>query len=286
MSSNNDAIPLSPPHGTDELMMDPMEPCLSSQNYDEIFTKLTWFVDDTNIYNVIVHNTSDGKLTTKPVNGAIFILNPKTGHLFLKVIHPSVWACRKRVEKFIPFIASEEVASLLRPLPVVNQPNQIIVTREGLSGILEVYMLDFPNTVVRVSELEFPFQAFLKIETFGDVVLKATESEMVLFNIYDDWLESMSPFTAFSRLILILRAVDVDKDKVKMLLKPDKSVVTKAHHVWPSLSDDQWMKVEVALRDVIVTDYAEKKNVKASDLTVSEIRDIILGADITPSSLV
>merc|ERR1719506_1074265 len=30
-------------------------------------------------------------LTTKPVNGAIFIFNPRTGQLFLKIIHTSVW---------------------------------------------------------------------------------------------------------------------------------------------------------------------------------------------------
>ncbi|XP_060169366.1 pre-mRNA-processing-splicing factor 8A-like [Lycium barbarum] len=69
-----------------------------------------------------------------------------------------------------------------------------------------------------------------------------------------------------------------------MLLKPDKSVVTEPRHIWPSLTDDQWMKVEVALRDLILSDYAKKNSVNTSALTQSEIRDIILGADITPPS--
>ncbi|TYH16625.1 hypothetical protein ES288_A05G130800v1 [Gossypium darwinii] len=83
---------------------------------------------------------------------------------------------------------------------------------------------------------------------------------MVLFNIYDDWLKSISSYTAFSRLILILRALHVNNEKAKMLLKPDKTIVTEPHHIWPSLTDDQWMKVEVALRDIILSDYAKKNN--------------------------
>ena len=34
------------------------------------------------------------------------------------------------------------------------------------------------------SELQLPFQACLKVEKFGDLILKATEPQMVLFNIY------------------------------------------------------------------------------------------------------
>ena len=42
--------------------------------------------------------------------------------------------------------------------------------------------------------------------------------------------------------------------------------------------------MEVALRDLILSDYAKKNNVNTSALTQSEIRDIILGAEITPPS--
>lgn len=37
---------------------------------------------------------------------------------------------------------------------------------------------------------------------------------MVLFNLYDDWLRTVSSYTAFSRLILILRALHVNPEKV------------------------------------------------------------------------
>ncbi len=83
----------------------------------------------------------------------------------------------------------------------------------------------------------------MKIEKFGDLILKATEPQMLLFNLYDDWLRTVSAYTAFSRLILILRALHVNIDKARMVLKPDKSVVTEPHHIWPTLTDEQWVKV-------------------------------------------
>ncbi|KAF6160137.1 hypothetical protein GIB67_016573, partial [Kingdonia uniflora] len=65
---------------------EPVKPYLSSQNYGEIFSnQIIWFVDDTNFYRVTIHKTFDGNLTTKPISGAIFIFNPRTGQMFLKV---------------------------------------------------------------------------------------------------------------------------------------------------------------------------------------------------------
>lgn len=46
--------------------------------------------------------TFEGNLTTKPINGAIFIFNPRTGQLFLKIIHTSVWAGQKRLGQVRP----------------------------------------------------------------------------------------------------------------------------------------------------------------------------------------
>jgi hypothetical protein len=76
--------------------------------------------------------------------------------------------------------------------------------------------LDFPNIVIKGSELQLPFQSCLKIEKFGDLILRATEPQMVLFNIYDDWLKTISSYTAFSRLILILRSLHVNPDRTKV----------------------------------------------------------------------
>ena len=94
---------------------------------------------------------------------------------------------------------------IFRSLPVEEQPKQIIVTRKGMLDPLEVHLLDFPNIVIKGSELQLPFQACLKVEKLGDLILKATEPQMCLYNLYDDWLKEISSFTAFSRMVLILR---------------------------------------------------------------------------------
>ena len=264
---------------------EPTEPYLTPQNYGELFSKqIIWFVDDTNVYRVTIHKTFEGNLTTKPINGAIFIFNPRTGQLFLKIIHTSVWAGQKRLGQLAKWKTAEEVAALIRSCPVEEQPKQIIVTRKGMLDPLEVHMLDFPNIVIKGSELQLPFQACLKIEKFGDLILKATEPRMVLFNLYDDWLNTISSYTAFSRLILILRALHVNQEKTRTILKPDKTTVTEPHHIWPTLTDEEWIKVEVTLKDLILADFGKKNNVNVASLTQSEIRDIILGMEIAPPS--
>ena len=259
---------------------------LNSQNYSELFSnQVQLFIDDTNVYRVTIHKTFEGNLTTKPINGAIFIFNPRTGQLFLKIIHTSVWAGQKRLGQLAKWKTAEEVAALIRSLPVEEQPKQLIVTRKGLLDPLEVQLVDFPNISIRASELQLPFQAAMKVEKLGDMILRATEPQMVLFNLYDEWLKSISSYTAFSRLILILRALHVNPDKTKLILRPDKSIITLDHHIWPSLSDEDWIKVETQLRDLILNDYGKKNNVNVSSLTSSEVRDIILGMEISAPSM-
>ena len=266
---------------------EPTEPYLNSQNYAELFSNQTvWFVDDTNVYRVSIHKTLEGNMTTKPVNGAILTFNPRSGQLFLKIIHTSVWSGQKRLSQLAKWKTAEEVAALIRSLPVEEQPKQIIVTRKGMLDPLEVHLLDFPNIVIKGSELSLPFQALLRVEKFGDMILRATEPEMVLFNLYDDWLTGISSYTAFSRLILLLRALHVNQDRAKVILRPDlKSSVTQPNHIWPTFTDEQWISVENQLKDLILIDYGKRNNVSIGALTQSEIRDIILGMEIAPISV-
>ena len=131
---------------------------------------MIWFIDDTNVYRVTIHKTFEGNLTyparthrtcdpprasqavtdlsaalrccacrTKPINGAIFIFNPRTGQLFLKIIHTSVWAGQKRLGQLAKWKTAEEVCALIRALPTEEQPKQLIVTRKGLLDPLEVH---------------------------------------------------------------------------------------------------------------------------------------------------
>lgn len=61
---------------------------------------------------------------------------------------------------------AEEVAALIRSLPVEEQPRQIIVTRKAMLDPLEVHLLDFPNIVIKGSELMLPFQAIMRVSLF------------------------------------------------------------------------------------------------------------------------
>lgn len=65
--------------------------------------------------------------------------------------------------------------------------------------------------------------------------------------------------------------------KRRCCLSMDETVVTGPHHIWPSLSEVQWLMVEVTLKGFLISDYAEKNNVNEFRLTQSEMRDIILG---------
>ncbi len=71
-----------------------------------------------------------------PTDGAIFIFNPRSGQLFLKIIHTSVWAGQKRLGQLAKWKTAEEVAALVRSLPVEEQPKQVIVTRKGMLGMI------------------------------------------------------------------------------------------------------------------------------------------------------
>ena len=194
---------------------EPTEPYLSSQNYGELFSNQTiWFVDDTNVYRVTIHKTFEGNLTTKPINGAIFIFNPRTGQLFLKIIHTSVWAGQKRLGQLAKWKTAEEVAAWSARLPVEEQPKQSHCAR-ARACLTRSKCICWTS---RTSSSPAPScscrsRPALKIEKFGDLILKATEPQMVLFNLYDDWLKTISSYTAFSRLILILRALHVNVDK-------------------------------------------------------------------------
>ena len=178
---------------------EPTEPHLSTQNYSELFSQqIVWFVDDSQTYRTTCHKTTNGNLTTKPINGALFIFNPRTGQMYMKILHTSVWAGQKRLRQLSMWKAAEEVGALIRSMPLEEQPKQIIVMRKGLMEAMgvwiqsfpcahtythtspsQVQLLEFPNIVIKGSELALPFQSCMQIELLGDLILKATEPQMV-----------------------------------------------------------------------------------------------------------
>ena len=264
---------------------EPTEPMLSSQNYQELFSNQTvWIVDDTLVYRVTMHQTFEGNVASKPMNGFISIVNPRTGQLYMKVIHASVWAGQKRISQLSKWKTAEEVSALLHSTPVEDQPRQIILTRKNLMDAMQGQLVDFPNTVLKNSELQLPIDALGKVEKLSDHVLKATGPSNDLFNLYDDWLETISSYTAFSRLILILRALKVNPVQAAAILRPTATTVTQPHHIWPTFTAEEWVDVEHNLTDLILAHYSKENNVSVASLTQSEIRDIILGMPIAAPS--
>lgn len=219
-------------------------------------------------------------MATKPSNGAIIVVNPRNGYLYLKVIHASVWCAQKRISQLAKWKSCEEVSNLIRALPYAEQPKKLIVTRKGLLDPMEIHLIDYPNIVITGTDIDIPFQALLKLEKFGQIILKATESILIVFNIFDDWLESVSSYTAFSRFILIIRSLHLNFNKASMIVHPDRSVRMNKSFLWPSLSDRQWIVCEQALKDLIISDYCIKNNVSCSDISPSDVRDIIIGAEL------
>lgn len=259
---------------------EPAVPYLNSTNIAELFSEQgSWIIDDSNVYRVLIHKTLEGNLSTKPVNGVLFTFVPKSGMLYMKIIHSSVWAGQKRLGQLAKWKTAEEVTALVRTLPVEEQPKQLVVMRKGLLDPLELHLIDFPNMIIKGSELQVPFQSLLKLEMIGDKVVKATEPELCLISLYDDWLESYTSFTCFSRLVLLLRALHVSPEKTKMAFAvvPERSKPN--HFIWPKLQPDEWPRVEVELKNIVLSDFAKKTNVSVNSLTQSEIRDIILGLE-------
>lgn len=48
-----------------------------------------------------------------------------------------------------------------------------------------------------------------------------------------------------------MRGMHINPDKTKVILKPDRTTITEPHHIWPTLSDEEWIKVELALKDMV-----------------------------------
>ena len=85
-----------------------------------------------------IHKTFEGNLTTKPINGAIFVFNPRTGQLFLKIVHTSVWAGQKRLGQLAKWKTAEEARSprfeVLRCLHFVNTTRLHVLMKWVVSG--------------------------------------------------------------------------------------------------------------------------------------------------------
>ncbi|PNX59917.1 pre-mRNA-processing-splicing factor 8-like protein, partial [Trifolium pratense] len=73
----------------------------------------------------------------------------RTAVAFLRVEDEHIKMTQKRLGQLAKWKTAEEVAALVRSLPVEEQPKQVIVTCKGMLDPLEVHLLVFPNTVIK-----------------------------------------------------------------------------------------------------------------------------------------
>ena len=131
---------------------------MSSQNYGELFTnRIIWFVDDTNVYRVTIHKTFS-EFDNQAHQRRHFYFQSAHGAALLKIIHTSVWAGQKRLGQLAKWKTAEglrrsSVACCGRATEADNRDT------EGHAGPTQVHLLDFPNIVIKGSELQLPFQA-------------------------------------------------------------------------------------------------------------------------------
>lgn len=258
------------------------QPHLTASNYLDIVNGKNFLVDDTSVYRVTLHKTKNGNMASKPVNGALFTLNPQTGRMHMQVIHAqTAWAGQKKLSAVSKWKAAEEEAALLRTVPDSEKPEQIIITTRGLRDPMEVNMLEFSGLTVRNSDLKLPFSALLSLAQFKNIVTQASEPSTHQFDLYDDWLDLSQPSTAFSRLMLLLRGLLVNPEGASAILSRQRHTNhlrdPSRIYTWPSLSRDDWIDVENEMSELVIEEYGKTNGVNTKLLTQSEIRDIILG---------
>lgn len=264
---------------------EPTEQLLSSDNYMTLFSdQTTWFVDDTNVYKVIVQKTVEGNTKTRPINGCLLLFDARTGKLHAHIVHAKTWANQHRLAQLSKWKSAEFVTSILKGLNKEEQPKELIVIRKGLNDPLSQYLIDFPNIVIRGTELELPLNEIIRNEKISNAIYSATENCTQVYNLYDDWGERGSPYQCFLRLILILRGMHVRVDQTNNILRPNAKVKVAPNHLWPTLTDQEWTDVETQLTNMIIGDFCKKNNVSADNLTQNDISNIMLGAKIEPPS--
>lgn len=185
----------------------------------------TWLVDYSSLHRVGLSATDEGNLTTQPLNGVVCLFDPRQGTLRLKVVHKRVWSFKQRSDrKGARAQAATTVAHSMRPVPDGHRPQQIVThAAKGRSVDPFEHVLDeFPHTSINYcSQMPFLFEALLRLDAVATYVHDATEHQLLVLNLYAglDVERSSSPFTAFSRLMMILSALHIDAEQTKHILR-------------------------------------------------------------------
>jgi pre-mRNA-processing factor 8 len=258
---------------------DPNEPFISLENFvNNINKKGIWLLDDSFFYRVSIQQSQEGNITIKPINGVLFVFLPEDGKIFFRIIHKNYWKGQKRLSQLAKWKVAEEIVKLIKYISFGLKPSEIIVLKKSTINSLIIHMIDFPNIIIKGSLIKIPFQSLIKLNKIKKLVDDSLLNNLLIFNLYDDWLESISSFTAFSRLILILKAIKINFKEVKTIFNQFKtSSMENSNRIWPNIRDEKWVKLEITLKDIIIDNYCYRKKFNPKHLSQQDVRLIILG---------
>lgn len=249
---------------------------VTSKNLEEIFKKKNiWIVEDKCFYRVAIHQTSDENMVSKPLNGCLMIFIPQKGNLILKIVDSHFWKQQKRLSQIAKWKAAEEILNLIHTLPFSHRPDEIITTRKTLLDPIRVQLIDYPEILIKNTEIKISLHCLLRIKKFRKIITESFSCANLIFNLYDNWLAKISAYTSFSRLILILRGIEVDFFKVReIFMNSFDSIISD--FFWPTFDENKWIKVEIKLKNLILEIFSKKNFFLNKNFSQNEIREIIL----------
>jgi pre-mRNA-processing factor 8 len=253
---------------------------LNSENFSDIFYyKNTWLIDDSCLYRVSIHRTIEGNLISKPTNGVILIFKPHSGIIFIKIFTNYFWKGKKKLNQFAKWKAAEEISKLINNTPSKYHPKLIISMRKNIIDPLSIHLIQFPDIVIKGSEIKIPFFSLLQIEKIANKIKNSNLCEILIYTLYDDWLDIISPFTCFSRIILILKSIEIDFQKFSTIFGKVQFPFSNKNF-WPNFSDYKWIQIEILLKNFIIEDFCKKKKFTSKNFTQNDVRNIIFAGKI------
>nr|UXY86768.1 splicing factor Prp8 [Cryptomonas paramecium] len=241
---------------------------------EDLIKENHWLFDNTCIYRVALSYSRRGNWITKPVNGNLFFFLPYIGTLFVKIIFKNDWRKKKYLSRKIQLKSVEEIIKLVHYFPIKRRPVELVVSTKSTLSLIRTYMARFSYIKVKKNFFKIPLESLVKYTKMKNLLDCSKFNGFFMFNLYDNWLKSISSFTAFCRLILILKSFKINNIKTKKILSSYEKHQLD-NFFWPDLSDKEWIEVEILLRDLILDNYCFHTNISVKNLSQSEIKKII-----------
>ncbi|AFM98118.1 U5 snRNP spliceosome subunit [Encephalitozoon hellem ATCC 50504] len=185
----------------------------------------------------------------------LFVFDPHTGNLYFKSYHGE----GKKIRQ-IRLLAAKDIFLMGEEL---NKRD--VVVSESMVNAMENFVIDHPSISMKTCS---SIPLFSNVARIKEVRM---EKSVRSINLYEGWKET-SRFTNFCRVLLVMHGIDVDEARVRDL---------GIDSVWPEVSDKEWIKKEIQLKDLIVDRYCRIHEIKPSSLSQNEVRDIVFGFQVS-----